>query len=175
MDDELTRESSEETSDQEIANSISKSSIIVKFIVFPIILLAIACVIVFGVIMPGYFGDQIPVAEEVDDSENVVDYQFAVEYNFDMSLTMYDQNGKLKNLFTQVTFETSEEGVKELKKRTGWLKKIIRYNIRNCEFGTFLTNEGEDSLSVKITKEINSYLPEKEMFIIRAYLDIKAQ
>ncbi len=175
MDDELTRKSSEETSDQAVSESTPKSGLILKYVIFPIILLAIACVIVFGFVMPDYFGDPIPVAEEVEGSEKVVDYEYAQEYSFEMSLTMYDKNGKLKNLFTEVTFELSEDGVNELKKRTGWLKKIIRYNIRNCEFGSFLTNEGEDSLSAKITEEVNSYLPDKEMFILRTYLDIKAQ
>lgn len=147
-----------------------------KLIGITIILTAISVIAVYGYILPTF----LDLNPEYNNNNSKIVESKPVEYGFELKLepiviSMLDDRPKVRHLMVNVTFELPNKNTNEITKRSGLVTDIIEKTIRSYKFANILTNEIEDEISLKITTKINSYLPDKDNYIMNTYLHISGQ
>jgi len=159
MEDELDQEGLEE----EVTPSKGKGKgSPMKMIIIVVALLVIGSITAFGVLTV-FFPDE--GTEEEEPQEEIVIpremTEYGIEFALDPSVTMsvFDERGRVRNLVLDLTFETSSSGATLLQTRIGQIREILTRTIRSFDFEQLLYQNVQDSIKTIIKNEMNVRLP----------------
>jgi len=174
MEDELEHEGmDEEVSKPKKAKGKGKP---IKKIIILGVMLVVAYFLVFHGPLRGFLGEEPPERKEQREQDTGIDTEYFEEFILeDITHTMYDENGRIRNLIVDVTFVAEAKTLEELQKRLGQVKDIIHREIHvynEDRFKELLSQNTKDSLRVRIMTRVNSYLPDKEKLIKKLFLEI---
>lgn len=171
MEEELNHEGMEDEI-SEPKKAKAKGIPVKKIIIFAVMLVAAYFLVFHG---PGrrFLGEESVAGEEQQKQYTGVDTEYFQEFALeDITHTMYDERGKIKNLLVDVTFVAEQETLDELQRRLGQVKDIIHREINKYEFEEVLIQTTKDTLSVRIMNSVNSYLPDEGKLIKILYIEI---
>jgi len=173
MEEELNHEGMDDEI-SETKKAKAKGIPVKKIVIFAVMFVAAYFLVFHG---PGrrFLGkESVPMTREEQQKQYTgVDIEYSQEFVLeDITHTMYDERGKIKNLLVDVTFVAEQETLDELQRRLGQVKDIIHREINKYEFEKMLIQTTKDTLNVRIMNSVNSYLPDKDKLIKILYIEI---